>query len=50
MDGISATGRAMGWQGSPRQNYVLDWSATGTATAYELQRLGWPTAGQAFGR
>ncbi len=48
MNGISATGRAVGWQNSVRVNYVLDWTGTGTATAWYFNGLDGTTAGEAF--
>ncbi len=48
MNGISGTGRAVGWRGSPRANYTLDWNGTGTPTPWFFSGLDGTTAGEAF--
>jgi hypothetical protein len=48
VNGISATGRAVGWRGNPRAAYVLDWNGTGTPTPWFLGGLDGTTAGEAF--
>lgn len=48
MNGISGTGRAVGWRGSPRANYALDWNGSGTPTPWFFSGLDGTTAGEAF--
>ena len=47
--GISATGRAVGYRNnSPKAHYMLDWTGTGTPTAWSFTGLDGTTAGEAF--
>jgi len=46
--GISATGRAVGFRNTPRTHYILDWTGTGTPTAWSFNGLNGSTAGEAF--
>ena len=46
--GISATGRAVGFKGSTRAHYGLDWTGKGTPTNWSFNGLNGTTAGTAF--
>jgi hypothetical protein len=46
--GVSATGRAVGFRGSPKTNYALDWTGTGTATTWSFNGLDGSSSGEAF--
>lgn len=48
LNGIASTGRAVGWRGSPRGNYVLDWRGTGTPAAWVFSALDGTTNGEPF--
>lgn len=48
VNGISSTGRAVGWRGNPRGNYVLDWRGTGTPAAWVFGALDGTTNGEPF--
>ncbi len=48
LNGISRTGRAVGWRGSPRGNYVLDWRGTGAPAAWIFGALDGTTNGEPF--
>ena len=48
VDGVSSTGRAVGWRGTPKGNYALDWNGTGTPTPWFFNGLDGTTAGEAF--
>jgi hypothetical protein len=46
VNGISSTGRAVGWRGSPKGNYVLDWNGTGTPAKWGFNALDNTTNGE----
>jgi hypothetical protein len=46
--GVSSTGRAVGYKGSSRTHYVVDWTGTGTPTTWSFNGLNGTTAGAAY--
>ncbi len=46
--GISAAGRAVGYKGSSRTHFVVDWTGTGTPTTWSFNGLNGTTAGAAY--
>jgi hypothetical protein len=48
VNGISSTGRAVGWRGTPKGNYVLDWTGAASPTPWFSTGLDGTTTGEAL--